>query len=145
MGGSVWSVEYLGFHFGGGGGFKIFFGKVGVSARGKATRLLWGLIGGMPSRESFLNGAIWCVLENILLKFCKKKCKNIYFYIKIIIYNKFNSIFRGKILEHILPRFLVNYATWRVLKHIFRELSLKKIYINSNDIDMLLLCTNYII
>ena len=29
------------------------------------------------------NGAIWCVLENILLKFCKKNnCKNIHFLYK---------------------------------------------------------------
>ena len=30
----------------------------------------------------------------------------------------------------ILPRFLVNCAIWCVLEHIFRDLSLKKIYIN---------------
>ena len=32
---------------------------------------------------------------------------------------------------------------WCVLEHIFRELSLKKIYINLNNIDMLLLRTSY--
>ena len=32
---------------------------------------------------------------------------------------------------------------WSVLEHIFRELSLKKMYINLNNIDMLLLRTSY--
>ena len=40
-----------------------------------------------------------------------------------------------------LPRFIVNCATWCVLEHIFRELSCKKIYIKLNNIDMLLLRT----
>ena len=35
----------------------------------------------------------------------------------------------------IFPRFLVNCATWCVLEHILPELSLKKIYINLNNID----------
>ena len=43
----------------------------------------------------------------------------------------------------ILPRFIVNCATWCVLEHIFRGFSLKKIYINVNNIDMLLLRTSY--
>ena len=72
------SVGYLGFHFGG-GGFKVFLEKWGYlqgakryAARGKATRLLGGF-GGMLPRKFFLKkGAIWCVLESILLKFCKK-------------------------------------------------------------------------
>ena len=38
------------------------------AARGEATRLL-GRFGGMLLQEKKLNGAIWCVLENILLKF----------------------------------------------------------------------------
>ena len=38
---------------------------------------------------------------------------------------------------------LKNGAIWCVLEHIFRELSLKKIYINLNNIDMLLLRTSY--
>ena len=33
----------------------------------------------------------------------------------------------------ILTKFLVNCATWCVLEHIFRELSLKNIYINLNN------------
>ena len=32
MGGSVWSVEYLGFHFGGGGVQNIFWKSGGISA-----------------------------------------------------------------------------------------------------------------
>ena len=31
------------------------------------------------------------------------------------------------VLQHILPRFLVTCAIWRVLEYSFRELSLKKI------------------
>ena len=42
------------------------------AARGEATRLLGG--SGACSPEKILkNGAIWCVLESILLKFCQKK------------------------------------------------------------------------
>ena len=72
------SVAYLGFHFGGGGGFKIFLEKCGClhgkkrhEARGEATRMLGGF-GGMHPEKIFKNGAIWCVLESILLKFCQK-------------------------------------------------------------------------
>ena len=57
-------VAYLGFHFG--GGVQNFSGKVGVFA-------LLGGFGGMLPQKIFKNGAIWCVLESILLKFCKKK------------------------------------------------------------------------
>ena len=84
------TVAYLGFHFRGGGGFKIFLEKWGYfhgakchAARGEATRLLGGF-GGMLPEKSFKNGAIWCVLENILLKFCKKK------FVKIFILYKNN-------------------------------------------------------
>ena len=38
---------------------------------------------GMLYRYIFKNGLIWCVLENILLKFC---LKIFFFYIKIIFY-----------------------------------------------------------
>ena len=63
-----YTVAYLGFHFGGGG--SKFFWKSGGNlhgakrhaARGFATCLL----------GVFKNGAIWCVLESILLKFCHK-------------------------------------------------------------------------
>ena len=98
--------------------------------------------GGGGSGKFFKHGAIRCVSENILLKFCKKNCKNVHFYIKIIYNVLMRTLYLG-VLEHILPRFLVNCATWCVLEHIFRELSLKKIYINFNNIDMLLLRTSY--
>ena len=53
-----------------------------------------------------------------------------------------HNIFRG-IGAYSPCRFLVNCATWCVLEHIFRELSLNKIYINLNNIDMLLLRASY--
>ena len=74
------------------GGFKNFLEKWGYlhgakrhAARGKATRLLGGFGGMLPREIFFLNGAIWCVLESILLTFCqKKKIK------KIVIFKKNN-------------------------------------------------------
>ena len=80
-------MAYLGFHFG--GGFKIFLEKWGYlhgakrhAARGEAMRLLGGF-GGMLPRENFKKGAIWCVLESILLKFCQKNnLKNSHFLCK---------------------------------------------------------------
>ena len=48
---------------GGGGGVQIISGKVG-----EATRLLGGF-GCMLLRENFKK---WCILEDILLKFCQK-------------------------------------------------------------------------
>ena len=73
-------MAYLGFYFGGGGGVQNIFGKVGVFA--------WLCIvlhargsGGMLPREHKKNGAIWCVLENILLKFCKNKIVKIFIFI----------------------------------------------------------------
>ena len=71
-------MAYLGFHFG--GGFKIFLEKCGYSrhaARGEATRLLGGF-GGMLPEKIFKNGAIWCVLESILLKKNLKNCHFLY-------------------------------------------------------------------
>ena len=62
-------MAYLGFHFG--GGFKFFLEKCGY-LHGEATRLLGGF-GGMLPEKILKNGAIWCVLESILLKFCQKK------------------------------------------------------------------------
>ena len=53
-----------------------------------------------------------------------------------------HTIFRG-IGAYFPCRFLVKCATWCVLGHIFSELSLKKIDINLNNIDMLLLRTSY--
>ena len=65
----LWSVAYLGFYFVG-GGVKIFLEKWGY-LHGEATRLLGGF-GGNPPEKILKNGAIWCVLESILLKFCQK-------------------------------------------------------------------------
>ena len=78
---SVRGVSRISFR--GGGGSKYFLKSGGICiAQSEATRLLGGL-GGMLPREIFKNGAIWCVLENILLKICKKnKCKNILFLYK---------------------------------------------------------------
>ena len=64
-----------------GGVQNIFWKSRGIyMAR---TRLLGGF-GGMLPKKFLKSGAIWCVLENILLKCCKKNCKNIHFYMKII-------------------------------------------------------------
>ena len=66
----VQSVAYLGFHFGVGGG-KLLLENA------------WRDGSVICSPEKFSkNCAIWCVLENILLKFCQKNCKNIYFLYK---------------------------------------------------------------
>ena len=72
----MYAVAYLGFYF---GGVQNIFVKVGVFAWREApcsawrsTHLLRGF-GGMLTREFFLNSAIWCVLENIWLKFGNKK------------------------------------------------------------------------
>ena len=60
------------------GGFKIFLEKWGClhgakrhAARGEATRSQGGS-GACSPEKIFKNGAIWCVLESILLKFCQK-------------------------------------------------------------------------
>ena len=86
---ALYSVAYLGFHFG--GWVQNIFGKVGVVA----TRLL-GRFGGMLPRENFKK---WCNLENILLKFCKKNCKKIHFYRKIIDNILLRTLYLG-VLEH---------------------------------------------
>ena len=62
------TVAYLGFHFG--GGFIIFLEKWGY-LHGEAMRLVGGS-GACSTEKIFKNGAIWCVLESILLKFCQK-------------------------------------------------------------------------
>ena len=82
----------------------------------------------MPPKKIFLNGAIWCVLGNILLKFCKKKRSknNLFFYIKIIDNILLRTLYLG--YWSIFPRFLINCAIWCVLEHISREISLR-IYI----------------
>ena len=82
------TVAYLGFHFG--GGFKIFREKWGYlhgakrhAERDEATRLLGGFGGACSPEKFFKNGAIWCVLESILLKFCQKNnLKNSHFLYK---------------------------------------------------------------
>ena len=135
-------MVYLGFHFRGGGGFKIFWEKLWYAARGKATCLLGGFWA--CSTENFLkSGAICCVLGNILLKFCKtKNCKNIHFYIKIIYNVLLRTLYLG-VLEHTYSPDFLPIVQLGVLEHIFCELSLKKIYINLNNIDVLLLRTSY--
>ena len=42
-------------------------------ARSAMQRVCLGGSGACSLEKIFKNGAIWCVLENILLKFCKKK------------------------------------------------------------------------
>ena len=62
-----------------GGGSNFFWKSGGIcmhgakrhAARGEATRLLGGS-GACSPEKIFKNGAIWCVLESILLKFCQK-------------------------------------------------------------------------
>ena len=72
------------------GGVQNFSGKVGVSAWREAPCSAWrshafvrGVRGHAPPRNFFKNGAIWCVLESILLKFCQKiNLKNSHFLYK---------------------------------------------------------------
>ena len=47
------------------------------------------------------------------------------------------------VLQHILPKFLVTCAIWRVLEYSFREFLLRKYYNYLNNIDMALLRTSY--
>ena len=49
-----------------GANYFFFWGGGGLATHGVATRLLGGF-GGMLPRKSFLNGAIWCVLEHIFI------------------------------------------------------------------------------
>ena len=77
------------------GGSKYFWKSGDICmARAEAMRLSGGF-GGMLPRNFFLNGAIWCGLENILLKFCK----NFHFYIKIIDNVLLRTLYLG-VLEH---------------------------------------------
>ena len=86
--------------------FKLFLEKWGY-LHGEAIRLL-GRFGGMLPRENFKNGAILCVLENILLKFGIKKVVKIFiFYIKIIDNVLLRTLYLG-VLEHTYsPDFLL--------------------------------------
>ena len=81
-GGGGGAVPYLGFHFGGGGGggggFKIFFEKWRY-LHGVKPRVYLGGSGVWSPETIFLK---WCILENILLKFCKKKVVKIFIFIK---------------------------------------------------------------
>ena len=74
----MYAVAYLGFHFG--GGVQNMFVKLGVFAWREASCSAWqsyafirGVWGYAPPRTFFKNGAIWCVLEYIMLKFGNKK------------------------------------------------------------------------
>ena len=66
---------------GGGGRFKIFLEKWGYLHGVKQSHAFARGFGVMLPQEILKNDAIWCVLEYILLKFCKTKCENIYFFI----------------------------------------------------------------
>ena len=69
------------------GGVQKFSGKVGEFAWREAPCSAWrshafarGVRGYAPPRKFKKNGAIWCVLESILLKFCQKNIfKNSHF------------------------------------------------------------------
>ena len=78
------SVAYLGFYFE--GGVQKFSGKVGVFAWREAPCSAWrshAFARGVWGHKILKNGAIWCVLESILLKFCQKNnLKNSYFLYK---------------------------------------------------------------
>ena len=117
-------MAYLGFHFGG-GGLKIFLEKR------EATRLC------------SKNGAIWCVLESILLKFCQKNnFKKVIFYIKITDNVLLRTIFRG--IAAYSPDFLslVRFGVfWSTVSVNFL---LRKYYNYLNNIDMALLRTSYL-
>ena len=97
-------MAYLGFHFGGGG--SKYFGKVEIFAWRETPCSAWrshtfvrGVQGHAPTRK-FLKmvqlGAFWRIF---LLKFIKKKCKNIHFYIKIIDNVLLRTLYLG-VLEH---------------------------------------------
>ena len=63
------TVAYLGFHFEGG---QINFRTFRINAFARGVRRL------APPENFFKKGAIWCVLEYILLQLCK----NVYFLYK---------------------------------------------------------------
>ena len=63
------------------GGSK-FFWKSWKSCSAWQNHAFTRGFGGMLPRENFKSGAIWCVLESILLKFCQKNnFKNSHFFI----------------------------------------------------------------
>ena len=65
------------------GGQLFFWGGAKTATRGVVMRLLGGF-GDMLPRKIFLNGAIWCVLEHIFIKFLLSKSLKIFIQ-KIII------------------------------------------------------------
>ena len=101
-------------------------------------------LGACSPEKIYKNYSIWCVLENILLKFCKERnCKNIHLYIQKIDNALLRTLHLG-VLEH-TPHISCQLFNLVCFGAYFRELSLKKIYIYIylNNIDMLLLRTSY--
>ena len=125
-------MAYLGFHFGGGGGSKFFWKSVGICMARAAWR-----------SHAFARGAIWCVSESILLKFCQKNnLKKVIFYIKIADNVLLRTIFRG--IAAYSPDFLslVQFGVfWSTVSVNF---FLRKYYNYLNNIDMTLLRTSYL-
>ena len=77
----------------------------------------------------FFNGAIWGVLENILLKFCENKIGEIFiFYIKIIDNVLLRTLYLG-VLEH-TPQISCQLCNLVCFGEHYHKLFLKKIYIN---------------
>ena len=108
---------------GGGGGVKLILESGGIYIARSTTRLLGGS-GACSPEKIFKNGAIWCVLEYILLQFCQKKLVKMFiFYIKIIDIVLLRTTFRG---IGAYSRMFVYCAIWCVLEYIFRKRSLKK-------------------
>ena len=89
----------------GGGGARIFFLDLEICmSRSDMLRLakLYALLGGfgdMPPKKAFLNGAIWCVLVCILIRFSLQNFK------KIIIFYIKNKYFRYTLA--------MGYYSWR--------------------------------
>ena len=81
------TVAYIGFQFGGGGGLNKINWKSGSisrhAARGDLSYAFTSLggLGACSPEKVFKNGAICCVLENILLKFCKNKIGKIFIFL----------------------------------------------------------------
>ena len=73
------SWAYAGFAKG--GQLFFFFWGGGLATLGVAMPLL-GRFGGMLPRNFFLNGAIWCVLEHIIIIFLLSKSLKISFFYK---------------------------------------------------------------
>ena len=65
--------------------------------RGAKRRAFLGGFGGMRPREFFLNGAIWCILVYIWIRFCPKKISKItiFYIIFFLNYHFFNKKFKN--------------------------------------------------